>query len=110
MAVKLDKNGLFVCPSHTGDLTLSPAGCGRLYMRAQTARKAHSHEELTSVWPCLGCAIGKAHKALAKVGKQVKLNGANLENESAEMRRERGKRGAAAGIISRNHVSHVAHA
>lgn len=104
----MDKNGLFVCPNHTGDLTLSPAGCGRLYMRAQAARKAHSSEELASVWPCLGCAIGKAHKALIKVGKQARLHGANLENESAETRRERGKRGAAAGIISRNYVSHAA--
>lgn len=109
MAVKLDQSGLFVCPNHAGALTLSPAGCGRLYVRAQTAKKARSHEELTSVGLCLGCGIGKAHKALAKEGKQARLSGASLAHESPQTRVERARRGAAMSIANRGHVANPAH-
>ena len=59
--VRLNKAGLFVCPRHAGELTLSPTGCARLYQRAQDAKRTHDVVDLGAVRPCLACKIGAKH-------------------------------------------------
>lgn len=47
----------FRCERHAGGLTLTPAGCARLYQRA----KVEARDPSCRLWECRGCAVGASH-------------------------------------------------